>query len=79
MAKAPTMNEMAKELAEKAMQEIIINGKTLREFIDNLENASANSECHLTTCKNNSDCYCTQDDMRKQCVHIALLILCLRE
>ena len=79
MAKAPTMDDMAKRLAEKAMQEIILNGKTLREVINNLENASATSECHLTTCKNNSDCHCTQDDMRKQCVHIALLILCLRE
>ena len=77
MAKAPTMDEMAKELAEKAMQEICVNGMTLREFIDNLENASANSECHLTTCKNNSDCHCTQDDMRKQCAYTALLILCL--
>ena len=79
MAKAPTMDEMAKELAERAKREIIINGMTLEEFISKLDNASATSECHLTTCKNNKDCHCTQDDMRKQCVHIALLILCLRE
>lgn len=77
MAKLPTMDDMAKQLAERAKQEIIINGMTLREFIDNLENASANSECHLTTCKNNRDCHCAQGDMRTQCVYTALLILCL--
>ena len=33
MAKAPTMDDMAKELAERAKREIIINGMTLEEFI----------------------------------------------
>lgn len=77
MAKAPTMDEMAKLISDKVLEKITINGKTLREVIEILKNASTNSECHLATCKNNKDCHCTQDDMRKQCVYIALLILCL--
>ena len=34
MAKLPTYEEMAKEVAEKALDEYIYKGKTLREWID---------------------------------------------
>lgn len=77
MARAQTMDEMAKLISDKVLEKITINGKTLHEVIEILKNASVNSECHLTTCKNNKDCHCTQDDMRKQCAYTALLILCL--
>ena len=34
MAKFPTLKEMGKKIAEEALDEYIINGKTLREWID---------------------------------------------
>ena len=34
MAKLPTYEEMAKEVAEKALDEYIYKGKTLREWVD---------------------------------------------
>ena len=70
---------MAKEIAERAKQEIVINDMPLEEFINKINNAAENSECHLVTCKNNCDCHCTRDDMRKQCVHVALEVLCVDE
>lgn len=79
MANFKSIDEMAKEIAERAKQEIVINDMPLEEFINKINNAAENNECHLITCKNNCDCHCTHDDMRKQCVYTALLILCLED
>ena len=45
---------MANELAERVKHEIIINGMTLEEFINKINNAVENSECHLASCRYNS-------------------------
>lgn len=79
MAKAPTMDDMAKELAEKAKREIIINGMTLEEFINKINNAVENSECHLASCRYNSASFhCTNEEKRKECVDVSKLVLCLK-
>ena len=79
MAKAPTMDEMAKELAERAKREIIINGMTLEEFINKINNAAENSECHLASCRYNSASFhCTNEEKRKECVDVSKLVLCLK-
>ena len=46
MAKAPTMDDMAKELVERVKQEITINDMPLEEFINKINNAAEVSECH---------------------------------
>ena len=78
MAKLPTIDDMAKDLAERAMQEITVNGMTLREFIGNLENDIAHNECHLASCRYNSiNFHCTNVEKRKECVDVSKLVLCL--
>ena len=79
MAKAPTMDDMAKELTERAKREIIINGMTLEEFINKINNAVENSECHLASCRYNSASFhCTNEEKRKECVDVSMLVLCLK-
>ena len=77
MAKAPTMDDMAKELAERAKREIIINGMTLEEFINKINNAAENSECHLASYRYNSASFhCTNEEKRKECVEVSRKVLC---
>lgn len=78
MAKLPTIDDMAKQLAERAMQEIIVNGMTLHEFSENLNNAAVKSECHLASCRYNSEKFhCTNEEKRKECIDVSKLVLCL--
>ena len=44
MAKLKSIDEMAKEIAERAKQEIVINDMPLEEFINKIKNAAGNSE-----------------------------------
>lgn len=55
MAKLPSIEEMAKDVAQRAMQEITINDMPLLEFLEKVNNAVENSNCNLTTCRYNKD------------------------
>lgn len=80
MAKLPTIEEMAKDVAKRAMQEITINDTTLSEFIEKLNNAVENQECHVASCRyNDINCKCTNEEKRKECVEVSRKVLCLDE
>lgn len=77
MAKLPSIEEMAKDVAKRAMQEITINDMPLIEFIEKVNNAVENNDCNLTTCRYNTDEKCTNEEKRKECVGVASKVLCI--
>lgn len=79
MAEIPTMEQMTKEVAEKAMQNITINALALSEFVENLNNAVNNNSCHLASCRYNCNGICQNEDKRKECVDLSKLVLCLED
>lgn len=79
MAKLPTIEELTKYVAEKAMQEITINDMPLLEFVEKVNNAVENNNCNLTTCRCNNDGKCTNEEKRKECVDVSRKVLCLDE
>lgn len=79
MANMPTIEEMAKEVAQRAMQEIIINDMPLSEFIKRINNVVENNMCNLTTCRYNKDGKCTNEEKRKECVEVSVKVLCMNE
>ncbi len=72
-----TIEEMAKEVAKEAMENIEINGMTFDKFIEKLNNAVNENCCHFTTCRYNHDGTCKNDECRKECVEVSKLVLCL--
>ena len=79
MAKLPTIEEMAKDVAQKALQEITINDMPLTEFVEKVNNAIENNNCNLATCRYNADGKCTNEEKRKECVEVSRKVLCLSE
>ena len=79
MAKLSFIEDMAKEVAQRAMQEITINDMPLSEFIEKVNNAVENNDCNLTTCRHNNDGKCNNEEKRKECVEVARKVLCLSE
>ena len=77
MAKAPTIDDMAKEVAERVKQEVIINGMTLFEFVEKINYVTENKECHLASCRYNRKGTCQNEEKRKECVDVSKLVLCL--
>lgn len=79
MAKLPSIEEMAKEVAQRAMQEIIINDMPLSEFIKRINNVAENNMCNLATCRYNKDGKCTNEEKREECVEVSVKVLCMNE
>ena len=77
MAKFPSIEDMAKDVAQRAMQEITINDMPLTEFVENVNNAIENNNCNLTTCRYNADGKCTNEEKREECVDVSRKVLCL--
>ena len=77
MDKLPTIEQIAKDVAQRAMQEITINNMPLTEFVEKLNNAIENNNCNLINCRYNADGKCTNEEKRKECVRVSKLVLCL--
>ena len=77
MAKLPSIGEMAKDVAQRVLQEITINNIPLSEFIEKVNNAIENNNCNLTTCRYNKDGKCTNEEKRKECVEVSRKVLCI--
>lgn len=80
MTKLPTMEELAKAVAQKALQEIKINNVPLCEFVETVNNAIDDSTCHLASCRyNDINCKCISEEKRKECVEVSRKVMCLDE
>lgn len=80
MAKLPTIEEIAKNAAQKALQDITVNDMPLLEFVEKVNNAVENNECHVASCRfNHINCKCTNQEKRKECVDVSMKVLCLEE
>lgn len=79
MAKFPSIEDMAKDVAQRAMQEITINDMPLTEFVEKVNNAIENNKCNLNTCRYNADGKCTNEEKREECVEVSRKVLCLNE
>ena len=77
MSKAKTMQELAKETVNEALDNATINNIPFREWIDNVNNAYENKKCNLTSCRYNADGKCTNDDKRKECIEVSEKVLCI--
>ena len=75
MSKAKTMQELAKETVNEALDNATINNIPFREWIDNVNNAYENKKCNLTTCRYNADGKCTNEEKRKECVRVSKAVL----
>ena len=79
MSKAKTMQELAKETVNEALDNATINNIPFREWIDNVNNAYENKKCNLTSCRYNTDGKCTNEEKRKECVEVSRKVLCINE
>lgn len=80
MTKLPTMEELAKAVVQKALQEIKINNVPLCEFVETVNNAIDDSTCHLASCRfNDINCKCISEEKRKECVEVSRKVMCLDE
>ena len=79
MSKAKTMQELAKETVNEALDNATINNIPFREWIDNVNNAYENKKCNLTSCRYNTDGKCTNEENREECVEVSRKVLCLNE
>ena len=75
MAKLPSIEEMAKDVAQRAMQLITINDMPLAEFVEKVNNAIENNNCNITTCLHNAEGKCTNEEKRKECVRVSKAVL----
>ena len=76
MAKFPSIEDMAKDVAQRAMQEITINDMTPTEFVEKVNNAIENNNCNLTSCRYNAYGKCTNKEKREECVDVSRKVLC---
>ena len=76
MSKAKTMQELAKETVNEALDNATINNIPFREWIDNVNNAYENKKCNLTSCRYNADGKCTNEEKREECVEASRKVLC---
>lgn len=79
MAELPSIEEMAKDVAQRVLQDITINDMPLLEFIEKVNNAVENNNCNITTCRYNKDGKCNNEEKRKECVEVSRKVLCLDE
>ena len=79
MSKAKTMQELAKETVNEALDNATINNIPFREWIDNVNNAYENKKCNLTSCRYNTDGKCTNEEKREECVEVSRKVLCINE
>lgn len=79
MAKFLTIEQMAKEVADEAMKSITLNGMTLEDFVDRMNSVSERKECHVASCRYNSNGICQNEDKRKECVDVSMSVLCLED
>ena len=79
MSKAKTMQELAKETVNEALDNATINNIPFREWIDNVNNAYENKKCNLTSCRYNAYGKCTNKEKREECVEVSRKVLCLNE
>ena len=77
MSKAKTMQELAKETVNEALDNATINNIPFREWIDNVNNAYENKKCNLTSCRYNADGKCTNEENREECVEVSEKVLCI--
>lgn len=71
MAELPSIEELAKDVAQRAMQEITINDMPLSEFVEKINNSVENNDCNLTTCRYNKGNKCTNNEKRTECVEVS--------
>ena len=79
MSKAKTMQELAKETVNEALDNATINNIPFREWIDNVNNAYENKKCNLTSCRYNAYGKCTNKEKREECVEVSRKVLCITE
>nr|DAJ12228.1 MAG TPA: hypothetical protein [Bacteriophage sp.] len=77
MIKAKSMQEIAQEAVDEALDNATINNIPFREWIDNVNNAYANKKCNLASCRYNADSKCTDDKKRKECIEVCEKVLCM--
>ena len=77
MSKAKTMQELAKETVNEALDNATINNIPFREWIDNVNNAYENKKCNRTSCRYNAYGKCTNEEKRKECVEVSRKVLCM--
>lgn len=78
MSKAKTIQELAKETVNEALDNATINNIPFREWIDNVNNAYENKKCNLTSCRYNADGKCTNDEKRKEYIEVSEKVLCIK-
>ena len=80
MAKLLNIEEMVNSAVQEAMQNITINDVPLLDFVEKVNNAVENKECHVASCRyNDINCKCTNEEKRKECVKVSRKVLCLDE
>ena len=79
MSKAKTMQELAKETVNEALDNATINNIPFREWIDNVNNANENKKCNMTSCRYNEYGKCTNKEKREECVEVSRKVLCINE
>ena len=79
MSKAKTMQELAKETVNEALDNATINNIPFREWIDNVNNAYENKKCNLASCRYNAYGKCTNKEKREECVEVSRKVLCINE
>ena len=76
MAKFQSIEDMAKDVSQRALREITINDMPLLEFVERINNAAENKECHIASCRHNDiNCKCTNEEKRKECVRVSMAVL----
>lgn len=77
MSEFPTIKELAKRVANEAMENIELNGMSIQEFCNRINNASDLIACNLQTCRYNQDGICQNEEKRTECIGVSLKVLCL--
>lgn len=74
-----SIQKIVQKAANEALDNATINNIPFREWIDNVNNAYANKNCNLTTCRYNADGKCTNQEKREECVEVSGKVLCINE
>lgn len=77
MAEFLTIKELAKRVADDVMENIELNGMSLREFCNRINSAHDENACNLKTCRYNQDGTCQNKEKRSECVDVSLKVICL--
>lgn len=74
-----SIQELAKQVAEKAKEQITINGIPLIDFIERLNGNIENNRCNVVSCQCNKDGICQNEEKRKECVRVSGKVLCIND